>query len=91
MSNGSRTNFCYLINEVICIPKPVDRKIILLSVITLPHIPLLSIDNFNQYNLSVISNHFYKIEYNIDLKVIINATMLVDDLLNVPVFVMSLV
>ena len=39
MSNVStcRTNFCYLSNDVICIPKPVDRKIILPRVITLPH------------------------------------------------------
>ena len=37
-SNGSRTSF--LSNDVICIPKPVDRKIILPRVITLPHFPL---------------------------------------------------
>ena len=39
MCNGSRTNFCYLSNDAICILKPVDRKIILLRVITLPHFP----------------------------------------------------
>ena len=42
MSNGSRTNFCYLSNDSICILKPVDRKIILPRVITLPHCPLRS-------------------------------------------------
>ena len=40
MPNGSRTNFCYLSNDAIYILKPVDRKIILPSVITLPHFPL---------------------------------------------------
>ena len=34
------TNFCYLSNYVLCVPKPVDRKIILPRVITLPHFPL---------------------------------------------------
>ena len=42
MSNVSRTNFCYLSNDVICIPKRVDRKIILPRVITLRHFPLPS-------------------------------------------------
>ena len=40
MSNGSRTNLCYLSNDAICILKPVDRKIILPRVIILPHFPL---------------------------------------------------
>ena len=40
MSFGSRTNFSYLSNGVICILKQVDRKLILPRVITLPHFPL---------------------------------------------------
>ena len=39
---GSRTNFCYLSHDAICILKPVDRKITLPSVITLLHFPLFS-------------------------------------------------
>ena len=45
MSNGSRTNFCYLTNDAICILKPVDRKIILPHVITLTHFPLHAYDS----------------------------------------------
>ena len=37
MSNGSKTNFCYLSNDAICRLKPIDRKIILPRAITLPH------------------------------------------------------
>ena len=37
MSNGSRTNFYYLSNDVICILRPADRKTIFPRVITLPH------------------------------------------------------
>ena len=37
MSNGSKTNFCYISNDVIRILKPVDRKISLPRLITLPH------------------------------------------------------
>ena len=40
MSNGNKTNFYYLATEVICILKPVDQKVILPRVITLPHFPL---------------------------------------------------
>ena len=50
MSNGSRTNFCYLSNDATCILKPVDRKLILPRVITLPHFPLLSQMSFTPAN-----------------------------------------
>ena len=58
MSNGSRTNFCYLSNDAISILKPVDRKIILPRVITLPHFPLLKISNTNvTYYIALNSNN----------------------------------
>ena len=53
MSNGSRTNFCNLSNDAICILKPVDRKIILPRVITLPHFPHTY---FKLYQISQLKN-----------------------------------
>ena len=53
MFNGSKTNFCYLLNGAICILKSVDRKIILPRVITLPHFPPLSLESHLNFLLFV--------------------------------------
>ena len=47
--NSSKTKFCYLLNDVICILKPVDRKINLPRVTLSPHFSLIKEINIWKY------------------------------------------